>query len=117
MTPADQAAGISADAHEKIVKGYMNGFFRWRLFDDDDMRDFFTGEERPRQVEWADGGTVQVDVQYQEPGGLTLDRFASGTWLVNHPRGTRSATLAAVPGTGDLHLPAEYSPHDHPTGR
>jgi hypothetical protein len=116
LTPADQAAVISADAHEKIVKGYMNGFFRWRLFDDDDMRDFFTGEERPRQVEWADGGTVQIDVQYQEPGGLTLDRFASGTWLVNDLGGTVSATLAAVPGKGDLHALDGFSPHDHTGG-
>src|SRR3974377_448212 len=96
QAPADQAAVISADAHEKIVKGYMNGFFRWRLFDDDDMRDFFTGEERPRQVEWADGGTVQIDVQYQEPGGLTLDRFASGAWNVNDLGRAVSATLPRV---------------------
>jgi dienelactone hydrolase len=116
MTPADQAAVISADAHEKIVKGYMNGFFRWRLFDDDDMRDLFTGEERPRQVEWADGGTVQIDIQYQEPGGLLLDRFAGGTWQVNDLGGGVSATLAAVPGKGDLNGLDSYSPHDHTGG-
>ena len=116
MTPADQAAVVSADAHEKIVKGYMNGFFRWRLFDDDDMRDFVTGEERPRQVEWADGGTVAIDVQYQEPGGLTLDRYASGTWQVNDLGGIVTATLTAVPGKGDLYALDSYSPHDHTGG-
>jgi dienelactone hydrolase len=116
MTSADQAAVISADAHEKIVKGYMNGFFRWRLLDDDDMRDFFTGEERPRQVEWADGGAVQIDVQYQEPGGLALDHFSGGTWQVNDLGGVVSATLAAVPGKGDLHALDSYSPHDHTGG-
>ena len=116
LTPADQVAVISADAHEKIVKGYMNGFFRWRLFDDDDMRDFFTGDERPRQVEQADGGTVQIDVQYQEPGGLELDRFAGGTWQVNDLGGVVTATLAAVPGKGDLNALDGNSPHDHTGG-
>jgi dienelactone hydrolase len=116
MTPADQAAVISADAHEKVVKGYMNGFFRWRLSGDDDMRDFFTGEEQPRQVEWADGGTVQIDVQYQEPGGLALDRFANGTWQVNDLGGVVTATLPAVPGKGDLRALDGSSPHDHTGG-
>jgi dienelactone hydrolase len=116
MTPADQAAVISADAHEKIVKGYMNGFFRWRLLDDDDMRDFFTGEERPAQVGWADGGTVQIDVQFQEPRSRALDRFASGTWQVNDLGGVVTATLAAVPGKGDLNALDSYSPHDHTGG-
>jgi dienelactone hydrolase len=116
MTPADQAAVISADAHEKIVKGYMNGFFRWRLLDDDDMPDFFTGEERPAQVEWADGGTVQIDVQFQGPRGRVLDRFASGTWQVNDLGGVVTATLAAVPGKDDLNALDNYSPHDHTGG-
>jgi len=69
-------------------------------------RDFFTGEERPRQVEWADGGTVQIDVQYQEPGGLTLDRFASGTWLVQRPGRYRVRHAGRRAGQG---RPAMYS--------
>lgn len=116
MTPADQASVISVDAHHKVVKGYMNGFFRWRLFDDDDMRDFFTGDERPHQVEWADGGTVRVDVQYQEPGGLSLDRFGAGTWQVNDLGGVVTATLPAVPGKGDLRGLDNFSPDDHTGG-
>ena len=116
MTAADQASVISVDAHEKIVKGYMNGFFLWWLLGTDDMRDFFTGEERPHQVEWADGGTVQVDIQYEEPGGLALDRFAMGTWQVNDLGGAVTATLPAVPGKGDLFALDNFSPHDHTGG-
>lgn len=116
LTPADQASVISVDAHQKIVKGYMNGFYLWRLFDDGDMRDFFTGEERPHQVEWADGGTIRIDVQYQEPDGLGLDRFAGGTWQVNDLGGAVTATLPAPPGKGDLHGLDNFSPHDKTGG-
>lgn len=116
MTPADQASVISADAHQKIAKGYMNAFFRWRLFGHEDMQDFFTGVETPDQVEWADGGTVWLDVQYQAPEGLELDRFASGTWQVNDLGGSVTATLPAIPGKGDLRALDGFSPHDHTGG-
>jgi hypothetical protein len=116
MTAADQASVISVDAHQKIAKGYMNGFFCWQLCDAEGMQEFFTGEETPGQVELADGGTVRIDVQYQAPGGLELDRFANGNWQVNDLGDTVTATLAAVPGEGDLHALDGFSPHDHTGG-
>jgi dienelactone hydrolase len=116
MTPADQASVVSADAHEKIVKGYMNGFFLWQLIDDENMQAIFTGQETPDQVEWADNGTVKIDVQYQAPGGLGLDSFATGGWQVNDLGGSVTATLPVLPSKGDLHSLDAFSPHDHTGG-
>jgi hypothetical protein len=116
MTAADQAQVLSVDAHHKIAKGYMNGFYRWRLFDDDDMRGYFTGAEIPDQVEDADSGAVTVDVQYQEPGGLSADRFANNDWHTNDLGGAVTASLSANPGEGDLFGLDGFSPHDHTGG-
>ena len=116
MSAADQTAVVSVDAHQKIAKGYMNGFYRWRLFGDEEMRVFFTGAQIPDQVEDADGGAVTIDVQYQEPGGFGLDRFANGDWHANDLGGTVTADLSAVPGEGDLHGLDTFSPHDHTGG-
>jgi len=116
MSPADQAAVVSVDAHQKIAKGYMNGFYRWRLFGDDEMRVFFTGAEIPDQVEDADGDAVTIDVQYQEPGGLTVDRFANSDWHTNDLGGAVTAGLPAAPGEGDLFGLDGSSPHDSTGG-
>jgi dienelactone hydrolase len=116
LTPADQAAVVSSDAHKKIAKGYMNGFFRWRLLDDEEMRLYFTGDEIPEQVEHADGGAVTIDVQYREPGGLLLDGFANGNPNLNDLGGAVAANLAAVPAEGDLFGLDGASPHDHTGG-
>lgn len=116
MTAADQAQVISEDAHQKIAKGYMNAFYRWRLFDADDMRVFFTGAEIPQQVEQADSGAVTIDVQYQEPRGLRMDRFANNDWHSNDLGGPVTADLPSNPGEGDLFSLDGHSPHDHTGG-
>ncbi len=116
LTAADQAMVVSDDAHQKIAKGYMNAFFRWRLFDDDEMRDYFTGVEVPDKVEQADGGAVVVDVQYQEPHGLKVDRFSNGDWHKNDLGGAVTANLPSNPGEGDLFGLDNYSPHDSTGG-
>ncbi len=116
MTAADQAQVVSADAHHKIVNGYMNAFFRWRLFDEDHMRAYFTGADIPQQVTQADGGAVTIDVQYREPHGLQMDRFANGDWHTNDLGGAVTANLVSNPGEGDLFSLDSASPHDHTGG-
>lgn len=116
LTAADQAQVLSEDAHQKIVKGYMNAFYRWRLLDDDAMRNFFTGEAIPDAVEDADGGAVTIDVQYREPHGLLVDGFANGDSHTNDLGGAVTANLTSSPAEGDLHALDSFSPHDHTGG-
>lgn len=116
LTAADQTQVVSDDAHRKIAKGYMNAFFRWRLFDDDQMRDYFTGVEIPDQVENADNGAVVIDTQYQEPHAFRMDRFANNDWHKNDLGGVVTANLPSNPGEGDLFGLDNHSPHDHTGG-
>jgi hypothetical protein len=116
LTVADQGQVVNDDAHQKIAKGYMNAFFRWRLFDEDGMRKYFTGVEVPEQVEDADNGAVCVDVQYQEPHGLKMDEFSNNDWHTNDLGGAVTANLPSNPTEGDLVTLDSYSPHDHTGG-
>jgi hypothetical protein len=112
LTAADQTQVVSDDAHRKIAKGYMNAFFRWRLFDDDRMRDYFTGVEVPDQVEHADNGALVIDTQYPDRMGFK--------WMLCQQRRTsdlsvRSGDLPSIRG-GHLFGLDNHSPHDHTGG-
>jgi len=109
---------ISADAHRKIAKGYMNAFFQIHLYNRTELIDYFTGELTPAEVEAADGGKVALHAQYQAPGGRMVDDFNNANWQLNDLGGTvtHNNTLPANPQEGDIASIDSYSPHDTNAG-
>ena len=105
---------ISADAHRKIAKGYMNAFFQLHLCNRTELIDYFTGELIPAEIEAADGGKVEIQTQYQAPGGRMVDDFDNANWQLNDLGGavTHNNTLPIDPLEGDLASIDNYSPHD-----
>ncbi|MGQ9608777.1 MAG: alpha/beta hydrolase family protein [bacterium] len=104
---------ISADAHRKIAKGFMNAFFQIYLYGKTEFIDYFTGELIPPEVEIADGGNVKIHAQYQSSGGRILDNFNNANWQINDLGGNVTHTgLPTTPQEGDLSNLDSYSPHD-----
>jgi dienelactone hydrolase len=114
MTQDDLSKVISADAHQRIVKGYMNAFFLWHLYGRAELSNYFTGELIPHAVATADDGSIKIHVQYQAPESLLVDKFTNHNVMINDVGGTaiNSSNIPMNLTEGDLVTMDEFSPHD-----
>ena len=113
--PMDRARIISADAHQKVVKGYMAGFFRQHLQNEPQFGGIFRGEWIPPAVQMAAPG-LRICMQYEDPTVRTVDNFegahSSTSWQTSTIGGAVSQTgLPAVPKEDDLMTLDLQSPH------
>lgn len=104
---------ISIDAHEKIIKGYVNAFLSWHLYDKDEMHIFFSKEELPLTIAQADGGSIKIRRQFQNRLGLFIDKFDNNNSKKNslNDNVTISNNLMD-PLESDLVNLDRFSPHD-----
>lgn len=118
LTAADLPKLISADAHQKIAKGYMTAFFRQHLKGEAQWSGIFRGEWRPAAVEQADGGAVKLYVQYEDTVHREVDNFTAphpaGAWQTSTIGGAVNddSTLPVVPVQNQLLSLDSHSPHD-----
>ena len=106
---------ISADAHQKIAKGYMTAFFRLHLKAETRWSGIFRGEWRPAAVEQADSGNVKLYIQYEDTVRREVDNFqgghSAGAWLTSTIGGDDNS-LPVDPAENELTLLDIHSPHD-----
>jgi hypothetical protein len=114
---SDLAKLISADAHQKIAKGYMTAFFRRHLRAEAQWDGIFTGEWRPAAVEAADAGAVRTYHQFTGVAGRQVDTFEGAhtptSWQTSTIGGVVSddSTLPAPPVEDNLWSVDGSSPH------
>ncbi|MDR8389525.1 hypothetical protein NC796_00155 [Aliifodinibius sp. S!AR15-10] len=116
--PTDMPKLISADAHQKVAKGYMTAFFRQNLKNETQWKGIFRDEWVPSAVELADGGAVKLYVQYEDTTRSEVDNFEEAhtatSWQTSTIGGavTDSSTLPANPQENELFNLDNQSPHD-----
>ena len=115
--PGEKAKAISMDAHKKVLTGYGTAFFRRHLRGESQFRGAFSGEWIPAAVEAADGGDVDLYVQYQDPAGEVVDDFEEThtptSWQNSAIGGTvdHAGTLPDDPTEDELYDVDDRSPH------
>ncbi len=118
LGPTDMPKLITADAHQKIAKGYMTSFFRWHLRNESQWEDIFKGEWVPSAVEQADGGVVRLYTQYQDTTRKVVDNFegphTATSWQTSTIADTVTdeSTLPTNPQEDELYNLDNQSPHD-----
>lgn len=115
MTAADQARVLSADAHEKIARGYMTAFFRQHLRGETQWEGLFRGEWVPSACQAADAN-LKIYPQYEDTTVRTVDHFEGvhtpTSWQTGTLGGAVSETgLPAAPQENDLRTIDVQSPH------
>lgn len=116
--PSDHAELISAPAHRTVATGYMTGFFRQHLLGESQWEGIFTGEWVPAAVEAADGGSVELYLQYGDVARREVDNFEEThtptSWQTSTIGGTVSddGTLPTDPQEDELYDLDNHSPHD-----
>lgn len=115
--PGEKAKAISMDAHQKIAKGYAAAFFRQHLMGATEFRGMFAGEWIPSAVEAADGGSVELYVQYGDTTRDVVDDFegthTATSWQSSTIGGTvdDGGTLPSDPTEDELYDIDSHSPH------
>jgi hypothetical protein len=115
MTPADQAAVISANSHQLIAKGYMTAFFRQHLKAQTQWAGLFRGEWVPASVSASDAN-MKIYPQYEDTTVQTVDDFEGAhtatSWQASTIGGAVSQSgLPATPQENDLRTIDSHSPH------
>lgn len=109
---------ISATAHQTIAKGYMTAFFRRHLRNENQWDGIFKGEWTPSAVEQADGGSVELYIQYEGTTRREVDNFqgahSATSWTTSTIGGSVNDdnTLPVDPGEDELRTLDTHSPHD-----
>ena len=117
LGPTDIPKLISADAHQKIAKGYMTAFFRRHLRNETQWDGIFKGEWRPAAVEAADGGNVKLYIQYQDVGMREVDHFegphTAVSWQISSILGSvdDGNTLPVDPNENLMATLDSHTPH------
>jgi dienelactone hydrolase len=120
MGAKDKSKAISANAHQKIVKGYMTAFFRMHLNNESQWGGIFKGEWIPATVKQADGGKVKLYIQHETTTSnkIEVDNFegvhSQTSWKKSTIKGTvdDGNTLPVDPVEDELHARDDQSPHD-----
>jgi len=113
----DLAKVITADAHQKIAKGYMSAFFRRFLKNEAQWTGMFRGEWVPVAAASADS-KAKFYVQYQHPNARTVDDFEGAHGSTTWQTSTIGAavdddnSLPADPVENQLASIDPHSPHD-----
>lgn len=114
LTPADQAAVISANAHQLIAKGYMTAFFRQHLRAETQWEGIFRGEWVSAAVSAADAN-MKIYMQYEDTTVRTVDDFEGAhtatSWQTGNLGGVTQSGLPATPQENDLRTLDAQSPH------
>jgi Chlorophyllase enzyme len=115
LTPADQAAVLSANSHQLIAKGCMAAFFRQHLQGEAQWSGIFRGEWIPASVSASDAN-LKIYTQYEDTVVETVDDFegvhTATSWQVSTIGGAVSQTgLPATPQENDLRTLDPQSPH------
>ncbi len=114
LTPADQAAVLSANSHELIAKGYMAAFFRQNLKGETQWAGIFRGEWVPAAVSASDPN-MKIYTQYEDATVRTVDAFQGvlpASWQTSTIGGAVTEMgLPATPQENDLRTMDPQSPH------
>jgi hypothetical protein len=115
LTPADQAAVLSANSHQLIAKGYMTAFFRQHLKAETQWSGIFRGEWVPASVQASDAN-MKIYTQYEDMTVRTVDDFEGAhtatSWQTSTIGGAVSQSgLPATPQENDLRTMDAQSPH------
>ncbi|SEL94027.1 Alpha/beta hydrolase family protein [Syntrophus gentianae] len=115
LTPADQAAVLSANSHQLIARGYMTAFFRQYLKGETQWEGIFRGEWVPAAVTASDAD-MRIYTQYEDTTVRTMDDFegahSATSWQSSTIGGAVSQSgLPANPQENDLRSMDSQSPH------
>jgi hypothetical protein len=116
LTPADQMRVISIDTHQKILKGYLNAFYREHLLGEAQWHGIFTGDWIPAAPRAATPG-LRIYTQYEDTAVRTVDTFegphSAASWQTSTIGGAvTQAGLPATPQEDRLPTLDGQSPHD-----
>lgn len=115
LTPADQAAVLSANSHQLIAKGYMSAFFRQHLKGESQWAGIFRGEWVPAAVQASDAD-MRIYPQYEDTTVQTMDDFEGVHTPVSWQTSTigdavSESGLPVAPQENDLRTMDAHSPH------
>ena len=114
LTPADQAAVISANSHQLIAKGYMTAFFRQHLRAETQWTGIFKGEWIPASVSASDAN-MKIYTQYEDTNVVTVDDFegvhTATSWQTGNLGAVTQTGLPATPQETELRTTDAQSPH------
>jgi hypothetical protein len=118
LTAGDIARVITADAHQKIAKGYFNAFYRMMLKNEAQWEGVMKGDWIPAVVKTADAGHVKLYMQYSDTTNRQVDNFegphSATSWQTSTIGGnvTDSGTLPVTPSENNLPTLDVQSPHE-----
>jgi hypothetical protein len=115
LTPTDVPRVLTADAHQKIAKGYMTAFYRQHLRAETQWEGIFRGEWVPAAVQAADAN-MKIYPQYEDTTVRTIDNFegphSGSSWQTSTiGAAVVPAGLPATPQENDLRTMDGHSPH------
>lgn len=114
----DRAIILERGTHQAIAMGYMTAFFHQELNGDTRWEGLFRGEWIPASVRQAEGGAVNLYVQYSDTNKTVIDDFegahSATSWASRADGGTvdHGGTLPDTPLEDELYDIDTHSPHD-----